>query len=1123
MTTDSSNLSSDSVSINKIPSSQDQHQPAASIPATREVNPVTEFAVPALSSQEEQPILKIHTTSTTPPKKATAAKMSDVSRPIIRRIPTTPPPERDASIEEIRTYVNQWALENPDQNTATARTILHFLDRPPQNKTLILDDHTFALPNIFHTHFIKDHLSVLIINSEHIQQLPAAIGELNLKALSLNCKNLKEIPKEIGNMSNLESLNLNNCSELMTLPQEIYNLKNLKSIDINHCSKLESLPEKPKELEGLTSLNFLNIKGCKKLQTLPRTANMVMIKSYLNRWEKEAPPNENRQATKKVLLDFLNNPESTALAFDENTFSLPDIFNTDLLKSRIQELNIQSTHITELPKSLWELTELQCLNLTDCTNLREVPQEIGALKSLKYLELAHCRSLTKLPGQIGHLEQLVGLRLDGCTALMELPPEIGQLQKLDKLFLTNCTALRELPQAIGTLSSLRTLQLRGCIALTQLPMELWGLVELSRLNVSGCINLENIPHAISQLTHLTYLNLSKCNKLSELPNLISTICSLPLKTLLLSGLTQLERLPNTQEFNRLSTTLEGLDLSDCTRLQELPDLSAFQELEHLNFANLAQFTILPVSASNNPKIISIDLSGWSNFTALPEGIGSLPNLQQLNLNGCNIVTLPQSLYEIRPDGNGSVLVAKLPRLTAIPCASQHLKLLTNVLSQSPPPAQPFRSYIRSLDEFSEGGIDQGGISRYFWSSRIPDVAMQLADAAQDENNPPVLTRSDDGFFKVEKAMNTSMSPSESELCEDMGKFLAAALSGLTGGYKIGTVFPQHVYAALLYMYDHPIHLNASTAAAIKAYEQKLCFIIAKTKEDGKKIQTERPNEKDALFDLPENLLEHLAQVRTKESNALTDKEKQEFRRMWEIMDARFEDEELPEAFRSLNAYRSANVRTITDGDKLDAFAKKFLTCLKAHTSNAHTVEQIVLTSAYEDYRIGKNLCTPLMAVAKGFRNAPRDQVRPFLDLMRSRSPSEAASALSNAIQGPAFSREACVNLLQQATTSEDAEQVREWLVQWCDTGLFEMQANPMQMKQMLSCFTGAPVIPSGLTLKFNPIRKGLCQFHTCFNSVDPGSLLLTTPDGRQKSPAEFLEQWISDMHHAEGSGFREEV
>ena len=110
------------------------------------------------------------------------------------------------------------------------------------------------------------NLKKLYISNYEIKYIPTEVFKLiNLKILYISCKNLIELPKEIGNLTNLKELFIY-CESLKELPKEIYNLINLKALEIS-CENLESFPD---GIERLTNLEKLIIfgKSC-NLKILP--------------------------------------------------------------------------------------------------------------------------------------------------------------------------------------------------------------------------------------------------------------------------------------------------------------------------------------------------------------------------------------------------------------------------------------------------------------------------------------------------------------------------------------------------------------------------------------------------------------------------------------------------------------------------------------------------------------------------------------------------------------------------------------------------------------------------------------------------------------------------------------
>ena len=97
----------------------------------------------------------------------------------------------------------------------------------------------------------------LAVESEVLEYLPAWLGELTgLTELRVggsdhtNCP-LRELPKEVGQLTRLQTLDLSYCSGLTALPAELGALTRLRELYLSYCSGLTALPA---ELGALTSL-----------------------------------------------------------------------------------------------------------------------------------------------------------------------------------------------------------------------------------------------------------------------------------------------------------------------------------------------------------------------------------------------------------------------------------------------------------------------------------------------------------------------------------------------------------------------------------------------------------------------------------------------------------------------------------------------------------------------------------------------------------------------------------------------------------------------------------------------------------------------------------------------------
>jgi len=96
------------------------------------------------------------------------------------------------------------------------------------------------------------------ISGVGIGVFPPEIFKLTaLRGLFLKGNALRELPAEIGSLSELIELNLADNNDLGKLPPEIGNLKNLRKLDIRFCG-LTALPQ---EVGNLKNLDFLQMWG----------------------------------------------------------------------------------------------------------------------------------------------------------------------------------------------------------------------------------------------------------------------------------------------------------------------------------------------------------------------------------------------------------------------------------------------------------------------------------------------------------------------------------------------------------------------------------------------------------------------------------------------------------------------------------------------------------------------------------------------------------------------------------------------------------------------------------------------------------------------------------------------
>lgn len=228
---------------------------------------------------------------------------------------------------------------------------------------------------------------------------------------------VKEIPKEIGALSNLKTVEIV-CSRVKTIPDTLGNATNLNRITARY-SRLTALPDKLQELNNLTEINIFKNDGIKEFPKILCTLSSS-LKTFV---------------------------------FSHCRLSLLPEAVWDKM-GKLIHLDLSGNRFRSLPVGLNKLENLHCLQLSE-NPLGEISQEITELKNLKQLFLSNCRSKgmwrsgdpLKIPESVKDMVELEELDLSN-NGLLSVPDSIGgKLTKLIKLDLSN-NRLSVLPLSI---------------------------------------------------------------------------------------------------------------------------------------------------------------------------------------------------------------------------------------------------------------------------------------------------------------------------------------------------------------------------------------------------------------------------------------------------------------------------------------------------------------------------------------------------------------------------------------------------------------------------------------------------------------------------------------------------
>src|SRR5947209_1513093 len=97
---------------------------------------------------------------------------------------------------------------------------------------------------------------------------------------------------------------------------------------------------------------------------------------------------------------------------EKDTMTTPNIHQRieEARRTQAKTLDLRDMDLTELPKELRILTDLEELNLS-CGSLDTLPDWLDSLTNLHMLNLNGCESLTTLPESLGNLTSLKSLNL----------------------------------------------------------------------------------------------------------------------------------------------------------------------------------------------------------------------------------------------------------------------------------------------------------------------------------------------------------------------------------------------------------------------------------------------------------------------------------------------------------------------------------------------------------------------------------------------------------------------------------------------------------------------------------------------------------------------------------------
>jgi len=292
-------------------------------------------------------------------------------------------------------------------------------------------------------------IELFLQNNQLIGNISAELGNLsNLQYLDLSLNQLTgSIPTELGNLSNLQRLHLWENQLIGNIPVELGNLSNLQGLYLGWNQLTGNIPA---ELGNLSNLQWLDLSLNQLTGSIPTELGNLSNLQRLHLWENQLIGNI------PVELGNLSNLQSLGLGENQLTGNIPvELANL----SNLQGLYLGWNQLTgNIPVELANLSNLKYLYLDSNQLTGNIPTELGNLSNLQQLYLGWNQLTGSIPTTLGNLSNLQMLYLWINQLTGNIPVELGNLSNLQSLFLASNQLIGSIPD-LSTLTSLEYLAL----------------------------------------------------------------------------------------------------------------------------------------------------------------------------------------------------------------------------------------------------------------------------------------------------------------------------------------------------------------------------------------------------------------------------------------------------------------------------------------------------------------------------------------------------------------------------------------------------------------------------------------------------------------------------------------
>ncbi|KAH9750158.1 putative disease resistance protein [Citrus sinensis] len=547
--------------------------------------------------------------------------------------------------------------------------------------------------------FKLQRLRVFSLFGYRISELPNSVGDLRyLKYLNLSGTEIRTLPESVNKLYNLHTLLLEDCRELKKLCAEMGNLIKLHHLKNSNTDSLEEMPLGIGNLTCLQTLcNFVvakdsgsGLRELKSLTHLKRTLKISKLENVKCVGDAMEAQMDGKKNLKELSLNWTCSTDGSSSREAETEMGVLDMLKPH---TNLEQFCIKGYGGMKFPTWLGDssFSNLVTLKFENCDMCTALPS-VGQLPSLKHLAVCGMSRVKRLGSEFYGNDPpipflcLETLRFEDMQEWEDWIPHgssqgVEGFPKMRELHILRCSKLKgTFPEHLPVLEML---VVQGC---EELSVSVSSLPALCKLQIGGCKKvvwesatghlgsqnsvvcrdtsnqvflagplkpqlpkLEELILSTKEQTHIWKSHNGLLQDISSLKRL--TIASCPK----LQSLVAEEEKDQQQQLCELSSRLEYLRLSYCEGLVKLPQsslsLSSLREIEIYGCRSLVSFPEVALPS----KLKKIEISSCDALKSLPEAwmCDTNSSLEILEISGCDSLTyiagvqLPPSLKRLK--------------------------------------------------------------------------------------------------------------------------------------------------------------------------------------------------------------------------------------------------------------------------------------------------------------------------------------------------------------------------------------------------------------------------------------------------------------------------------------------